>query len=299
MPVETSELQASIDQMLESVTGVPVESEPAPVEPPAESAPAEPVAAPTEPVAAEPASTPAPVTPEPVASEPAPVATPAPAVDPRDEDINALKEHNAALLELFNRQEIAPAIAPVAGPAPTPAPAPAPVPTPAPVASGPIEFVKSDEEFQQALTTREGFNKLLTEVYARGKSDAIADTSGSVSDVVNSAVNIHLKAERFFQTNEDLRPYRAVIGMLTTNLLQLHPEWNDGNYDRLFAELPNATRTALKLRPASATPTPAPTVPPSNGTPALPRAGSSRGAAQPSPQSALDKDIKAMLDAVL
>lgn len=293
---EPNELQASIDSMLTSITGVPVTPEPAPAaSPPPEPAPAEPVAEPAPAQEAEPAPEPAPVQ----AVEPEPASSPAPAADPRDEEIKALKEHNEALLDLFNKQGVAPAIAPVAGPAPAPTPEP---PAPAPVSqatSGPIEFIKNDEQFQEALTTREGFNKLLTEVYARGKSDAVAASGGSIADVVNSAVNIHLKAERFFQANEDLRPYRSVIGMLTTNLLQLHPEWNDGVYDRLFAELPNATRTALKLRSAQPA-QPAATVPPSNGgKPALPRAGSSRGAATPSTPSALDRDIKAMLDAVL
>lgn len=293
---EPNELQASIDSMLESITGVSVTPEPAPtVTPPAEPAPPAVEATPAEPApVAEPAPAPAPAE----VAEPAATPAPVPATDPREEEIKALKEHNSALLELFNQQGIAPAISPAAGPAPAPTPMPAPTPAPTQAQSGLIEFIKNDDEFQQALTTREGFNKLLTEVYSRGKSDAVSMASGGLSDVVNSAVNIHLKAERFFQTNEDLRPYRAVIGMLTTNLLQLHPEWNDGSYDRLFAELPNATRTALKLRPALAA-TPAPVVPPSNGgTPALPRAGGSRGAATPTPATAMEREIKAMLDAV-
>lgn len=292
-------VQDSINTMLDALQGVVNTPAKEPEPTPAPEPTPEPQVAP----APEPAPSPEPqVTPEPQATEPEPQITPEPepqpqAVEPEPNELEQLKEQNKALLDLLNGAGVVPAISSTPVPQAAPVPTQQPTQQPAQVTQtkGTIEFLKSDDEFQQALTSRESFNKMLNEVYSRGVSDASASLNSDGYAEVMRTVNIHLKTNFMFRDNPDLIPYRKVTGDIAARLIEQHPEWNDGVYDKLYDALPTVARQVLKLPQAKSTPAPVVNKPPVK--PALPRTPGSRVTA-PQAKTRFQEDVDKMINAV-
>jgi hypothetical protein len=111
----------------------------------------------------------------------------------------------------------------------------------------PLEFSElTEDEFNAAITTREGLNKALRKVYELGVAHSIEQSMLKVAPIVQSQVQqyvaINNMVSDFYKNNEDLIPYRNFVGFISNQLASAHPDWG---YAKLFEESEKEVRKQL------------------------------------------------------
>lgn len=108
-----------------------------------------------------------------------------------------------------------------------------------------VEFVKSDDELEEIVSSREKFNRFLTNLVKMVREEA---TNG-LPDATASIVEARLKAERlvdqFYQENPDLKRFRRYVGVEANRIQQEHPDWP---LERILSETEKVVRENLELK---------------------------------------------------
>jgi hypothetical protein len=214
-----------------------------PVVPPVETPKEEPPAAPEEPPAvtsptAEPAKPPA---------QEAPLVE-TPVVPMLSEDQSTIVSLRQQLEELAARTLGVPPVA-AEKPAETPKEE-KPIAVGAPVAVAPVStggvftFVKSEEEFDEAMKTAEGFNKILTSVVQLAQENILKTVPQVVVRLADSQITMRGAIQEFYTHNEDLVANKAYVGMIANELASKNPDWT---LDKLLGQLGKEVRGRLKM----------------------------------------------------
>ncbi|MFA6972952.1 MAG: hypothetical protein WC208_16335 [Gallionella sp.] len=265
------------DNIAEFVSNDPVESPPAQEPPPAEPPVEPPAEPPKEPPATPPAEPPAEPPKEPPKEPPVeppkePPATPAPPVappveDPRDKQIKDL----ATTIEQLRTQ-----ITEVSKLATAPQKPPDALPPKVgadgkPIVEAPpvVEFVKTEEEFDEVLKTKDNFNAFLTKTLGRGNEDVLRAIPQLVMHLADQVVTQKMAVAEFYSVNKDLAAvdkdgkslYKPFIGMVANELAAKNPTWT---MEDIVKVLGQEVRGRLALASGSGTPPP--------GTPPMPPA---------------------------
>lgn len=92
---------------------------------------------------------------------------------------------------------------------------------------GPEDFIPDDETFQNALTSREGFNTLLNETYrkmvAKARELSLADAGQTASKIARSTVSQAQLVRDFYTQNQDLLPVRDFVAFKLRELAATEP----------------------------------------------------------------------------
>jgi len=268
----------------EDMGGQPVApAEPAPEEPPSSDAGEEPTP-PTAPE--EPSLAPDPVQPE---SPPSPPA--------EDQEKLALQGQIAALQAQLNELlDKGFGATPPAEPKPPQPPPVAPEPTPQvpPVAK---QFVQTEEEFDQIISSVDNFNQFIGKVVEAAQSGAVERAYTSLPNVVMQMVQRQLTfgalVRDFYKENEDLLPHAKFAGFVMNELANQEPDLEIGALMRKTGE---EVRKRLGLAPKSAVPSgPRTAAPVRTKSPAFAAGPGTRKVAPPQ-LAGLEKEINDLLD---
>lgn len=111
----------------------------------------------------------------------------------------------------------------------------------------PLEFSElTDDEFNAAMASKEGFNKALRKIYELGLAHSTEQSMLKVAPIVQSQVQQYIAINNmvsdFYRKNEDLVPYRNFVGYISNQLASAHPDWG---YAKLFEEAEKEVRKQL------------------------------------------------------
>jgi len=132
--------------------------------------------------------------------------------------------------------------------------------------------VSKDEDFigdvplDELLESKDKLNALMNKVYKSGRDHGARiskeEILKSIPDVVRNNVivmsNIRSMADKFYQTNPDLEPYKQSVASISMTLSSKNPDWE---VDKLLTEVASETRKRLGMAvvaKASVTPSPKP-----------------------------------------
>jgi len=223
--------------------------------------------------------------------EPDPTPSPEPEPEPVPRTVEELEEINDKLRKEIND---------LSDPKPIPEPTPTPDPTPAPEPEPDLKLEEQDFigelDIEELIRDPKEFNKLLNTLYQK----AVTDTRKvlgegvlrSIPDIVktNIAVMSNLKkaSDKFYEDNEDLKPFKKVVGAVFEDLSSQSPE---KKFDELLADVGDEVRKRLDLQKVA-------TKKPTEGTPPkLPRKKGKSGEPENKPElSPLLDDIAKMND---
>ena len=142
---------------------------------------------------------------------------------------------------------------------------------PSEVKMEPID-VSRDEDFigdvplDELLESKDKLNALMNKVYKSGRDHGARiskeEILKSIPDVVRNNVivmsNIRSMADKFYQANPDLEPYKQSVASISMTLSAKNPDWE---VDKLLTEVAGETRKRLGMTvvaKASVTPSPKP-----------------------------------------
>ena len=104
----------------------------------------------------------------------------------------------------------------------------------------------SADEYDEALSSVEGFNKALSKTQERTAMSVTENLYKSlpvtITQLAQQIVTAHLTAYEFYQRNPDLRDSADIVAYIGSSLKSSNPDWNDS---KLFLEVENAARRQL------------------------------------------------------
>ena len=153
------------------------------------------------------------VTPPSPPQEPSTPEPPAPVVDPRDAEIQQMRDTIATLqqtIETVAKQ----ATAPVAS-APT-----------EPVAPTTIKFIETEEDLDKALNNIDNFNTMLMGVVAKAREMILADAQQVSMSSAHQVYTQRTAVNEFYAANQDLADKKSFVGVVANELASAHPEWD-------------------------------------------------------------------------
>ena len=158
-----------------------------------------------------------------------------------------------------------------------------------------VDFLGNDVDLDELTRSPDLFNKILNKVYKLG-SDASKQfqetTLRNIPDIVKSNVvaqaTLKKRVDEFYETSEDLKPFKRVVAAVYEELASENPDWK---LDKIFSEVEVETRKRLELHKKAGA-TSAPTTDAPKG-PRFPKTKSSRSRQKPNTSPLLD-DIDKM-----
>jgi hypothetical protein len=189
-------------------------------------------------------------------SPPAVLATPAqepPFIPPIEEPVIVVDEKEETIKSLRQQlEEMAARTLGVQPPAPAePKPAEPVIPAAvvpiqaAPVSKdGFINFIESEEQFDEVMKTPEGFNKLLTGVVQRSVETVLRNVPQMVVKLADQQITTRSAINEFYMENKDLVSNKAYVGMVANEMAAKNPDWT---LDKLLGELGKEVKTRLKM----------------------------------------------------
>ena len=146
-----------------------------------------------------------------------------------------------------------------------------------------VQFVVSDDEFEEVFRVKESFNKTLNTVYQKATMDVLQRIPTMIGSVVHQQVTVQRLVDDFYRANNDLLPYREFVGYVVQELASQHPEYD---YQKLFTEAETEARKRLnKQKQMQKTVTKAPIAP----------APGARKPISQSQLSAMERDIQDLI----
>ena len=104
----------------------------------------------------------------------------------------------------------------------------------------------SADEYDEALSSVEGFNKALAKTQERTALSVTENLYKSlpvtITQLAQQIVTAHLTAYEFYQRNPDLRDSADIVAYIGSSLKSTNPDWDDS---KLFLEVENAARRQL------------------------------------------------------
>lgn len=149
----------------------------------------------------------------------------------------------------------------------SPTPQSTPAPATPPVTTASLEV--TEDEFAEALTSRDGMAKLMAKVYSAAVQHTMLQLPPLVQNVTAQQIAMNNAVADFYKKNEDLAPYKDFVAHMATQVASQHPDWPE---HKVIEELPKVVREKLRLnapvkqkavpkKPAFATPTQAKAAP--------------------------------------
>lgn len=118
------------------------------------------------------------------------------------------------------------------------------VPAPAAPAEPVSDFNLTQEEYEQAINSPEGFAKVMGKIQKDARMAVLREIPGVVERQVNEQLGLKMAVQGFYDANKDLVPYRAVVGLKVKELEMTHPEWT---YSDIFKVLGKEVRDYLRI----------------------------------------------------
>lgn len=119
-------------------------------------------------------------------------------------------------------------------------------PTSAPAFTG---FLAEGESVDDILDDPKKFNEFAMRIYSRAKEDARTEVLRSIPNVVIHQVQqqrvLNDAIEEFYKENEDLKPVRRTVGVVTNEVVSEHPDWA---LDKVLDEVAKKTRQVLGMK---------------------------------------------------
>lgn len=127
-----------------------------------------------------------------------------------------------------------------------PAPTPAPTPTVAQATQALHQWIKDDDV--DALMDPKRMNDILNQVYAKARSDASEQTMLGIPQIVRNQVAVQARMQQlfldFWQTNNDLEPYKDFVEVQCNNIAGANPQYT---MEKLLEETATQVRKRLHL----------------------------------------------------
>jgi hypothetical protein len=114
----------------------------------------------------------------------------------------------------------------------------------APEKGGVISFIETEEQFDEAMKTAEGFNKILTGVVQKSVETVLRSVPQMVVKLADSQITMRSAINEFYTHNTDLVASKAYVGMVANELAAKNPDWT---LDKLLGNLGGEVRTRLKM----------------------------------------------------
>jgi len=112
-----------------------------------------------------------------------------------------------------------------------------------------IEFIKSDDELEEIVSSHEKFNQFLTKLVYKVKEDAVRELPDTAAQLVESRMQAARMVEGFYKDNPDLLPFRRYVGVEASRIQQEHPEWG---LEKILKETESVVRKNLRLEKKAA-----------------------------------------------
>lgn len=95
-----------------------------------------------------------------------------------------------------------------------------------PVQEASVGDIVNQGDFEQFFSGPEHINKALVESQARGQQSTIATILPLVGQIVQQGITLALARRDFYNVNDDLVPYQALLGTAGEVLAAEHPDWD-------------------------------------------------------------------------
>lgn len=105
--------------------------------------------------------------------------------------------------------------------------------------------ILTDEEYGEAMETREGFNKAMNKVASKAIEFTIRSSTAYMEKVVDRAVASRLLVKDFFKDNPDLLEHRKSVGTTYKLVKSEHPDWSE---EQVFQNLADTVRTLKGIK---------------------------------------------------
>jgi hypothetical protein len=142
---------------------------------------------------------------------------------PQKTELELLKEENAKLLAQMN--EIAGRIVAPPQPQKTPDQIKHEENMQAQQARQVLQFLPSEELFDEALKSKDNFNALLTAVRNSAIEASLRMMPQLATQIVDHKIAITETVKDFYRDNKDLVPYKQFVGYTTNEVAAQHPDW--------------------------------------------------------------------------
>ena len=119
-----------------------------------------------------------------------------------------------------------------------------PTPQQAPSKDNVIEFI-DDKGFEEAVTSKEKMNQMLTKVYNMAVQNTYKNTPKMVDNMIRQRTYLNDKVDVFYKENDDLLPYRQFVGFVANEISSQNPDWD---LDKVFGTTAGQVRQRLGLK---------------------------------------------------
>lgn len=121
-----------------------------------------------------------------------------------------------------------------------------PTPQPTQVAATPTlqALEVTDDDYAEALSSKEGFIKILGKVQQVAVQQAMLQVPTIVQSLTAQQISMNNMVTDFYRKNADLAPYKEFVSHLATKVSSAHPDWST---EKMMTELPDLVRKSLKI----------------------------------------------------
>ena len=116
-----------------------------------------------------------------------------------------------------------------------------------------LHFLTDDSMLEEALTSKDALNKLLTSVYRQAMSDSVQQMALSLPNIVAAQVqqqaSLKQHVDGFYAQNPHLVGVKRTVASVATEISAEHPDWN---VEQVFSEAARKTTELLGLQSAVA-----------------------------------------------
>jgi hypothetical protein len=114
--------------------------------------------------------------------------------------------------------------------------------------SGSVEILGEGESFDDVINDRESFTKWASGFAQRIENKLSGDYMRSIPNVVapqvRQLVELNMAVNEFYEVHEDLKPVRQMVGAVSNQIVQEHPDWT---MQKVMEESAVRTRKVLKM----------------------------------------------------
>jgi len=107
-----------------------------------------------------------------------------------------------------------------------------------------IEFVRTEDEFNNALSSRDGLNKLLTGVFQSGRQSMLLEVPEIASSQVQESIEQAMTYFSFYTEHRDLKPFGGLVVQMVQQVQTKNPGWKK---DQILEEAATKTRELLRM----------------------------------------------------
>lgn len=108
-----------------------------------------------------------------------------------------------------------------------------------------LQFVLSDDEFSDALASKDAFNEMLNRVHEAGRQSYLQEAPRLMQVQLVQQKSADAYAVEFYKVNKDLKPYEQVVGTVAQDLIRTVPGLT---HQELFEKVAVETRRRLNLK---------------------------------------------------